>query len=137
MSTTIYLAGAMGYYSTDPELACEWRQLITSEIKQANELHNTNFKVFDPTLVENTSHDVVSQNLHYLQKSDILILNMKDLDKSLGSIFEFSYFAIHQKPIIVINAHVWLGHPYMEKFVSMELIDEYEVVDYLVDVYGQ
>lgn len=138
MEKLVYLAGAMNYFrDKDYNEAKGWRLVMKQKLVSSNDNYGTRFTVFDPTLEEDKYHDIVTQNLYYLRKADILVINLNALEHSLGSIYELAYFSYTGKPIITIGGHNWLSHPYLEKFVSMRVDTVREAADFIRRMYGQ
>ena len=83
----IYLAGAMGCYGEDP-YPYTWR----NKVKQFFIYHSDNFEIFSPIdyyNYQNTNHksekEIMLYELNALQDSKIMLVNLKDLDKSIGT----------------------------------------------------
>lgn len=99
----VYLAGCISYYNqfNQIEKAITWRQKATQYLIKKG------FTVFDPTRNFNKNISsffspslIVKQNMVYLAKASIILVNLNDLSKSPGTLFEIYYGYLHGKPII-------------------------------------
>ena len=91
MKKKIYLSGAMGCYLGTKEegYAESWRK----ETEKEFQLTNSNFNIFNPTRYYNYNEhsdgkEVMRYELNQLKTSDILLVNLKDVDSSVGTIEE-------------------------------------------------
>lgn len=102
MKKKIYLSGAMGcYLGTKEEGYAEtWRKEIEKEFQLL--ILILNFTQQDITIINEHSEgkDVMIYELNQLKTSDILLVNLKDVDSSVGTIEEIFYAYILGLPII-------------------------------------
>lgn len=100
-----YLCGAMSCYKDSleyEEKAMAWRKELTNLLK------NTQLTVFDPTKINIRSlgwYDqcIVELNMKKLKEADCIIVNVENIEKSPGSIFELTYAHCWGKPVF------WFG----------------------------
>lgn len=120
MNRYIYLAGAMGcYYNTDQhDYPKKWRE----EVKEYVKKYYDDIKIISPTdyyEIGKNYHQSESEpmrfDLRMVRESNVVLVNLKDLDKSLGTSDEIFYAFISGKPIIgfleneddICNVHLW------------------------------
>lgn len=141
----LFLSGCMSYYYNldRPELAEQWRRDVENQIEGYDFLKN-NFKVFNPckNFYKNSTYSskgIVHQNLFYLRKSGIILLNLADLDKSPGTIFEIVDFYLDSKPVIAFGENNLYTNmqPHIHEAITHKCRDLNEAMEYLCDVYGQ
>lgn len=134
----IYLAGCMSYYyeNSESQKAEHWRYIVTERLK------NIGISTFDPTLyyTTNSSYDsdlMVQQNEYYLKKADIILVNLDDLDKSYGTIYELVYAHALEKPILAFGSTTIYGHPHLKHIIRNCFVSLSEVLEFLDTVYCQ
>lgn len=103
MKKKVYLAGAMGCYGDDFKQATEWR----NKAKKWFKVNTDNFRCISPTDYflyggDNFTNEfeVMRFDLKKLKESDIVLANLKDLDKSIGTSDEILYAYLHDIPVI-------------------------------------
>ena len=103
MRKVIFLAGAMGCYGKNAEYPKKWRR---EAITTCNALSDA-FSFLDPTwFYENggtkykTEREVMKFNLRNVKESDVVLVNLKDIEQSPGTMDEILYAYIFNKPII-------------------------------------
>lgn len=146
MKKQIYLAGALGCYPVDEPYPYDWRDNVIEYFEKFND----EFKCFDPTEhyryyedKHKTEKEVMRYNLRALKNSDVVLVDLKNLHKSLGTSDEILYAYLHDIPVIgfyecdseeeIENLHPW----------KTEQIDRIEVgenamseaMDYIADYY--
>lgn len=105
---SIYLAGAIGCYKNNPEKAKNWRTAASYKILEMAELFDRKyFEIYDPTDYYNynneehkTHKEVMRYYLNIVRKQDIILVNLKDIDKSVGTCDEIMYAYLNHIPII-------------------------------------
>lgn len=147
MKKQIYLAGALGCYTVDESYPYDWRDKV---IEYFEMYLPDEFKCFDPTehyrYYENkhkTEKEVMRYDLRALKNSDVVLVDLKNLHKSLGTSDEILYAYLHGIPVIgfyesdseeeIENLHPW----------KIEQIDRIEIgknamseaMDYIADYY--
>jgi nucleoside 2-deoxyribosyltransferase len=132
----IYLAGSMtSYYSENkPDLAENWR------LKVSDSFYNKDVKVFNPCINYpiNKTYDakgVVYQNLHYLNHSDIMILNLDRLEESQGTLFEIFNFFMNRKPVIAFGSNPIYNQPHVHESITIKFDTLDEVIKYIKNMY--
>lgn len=134
----IYLAGCMSYYyeNSEPQKAEHWRDIAKERLKDIG------ISTFDPTLhyKANYLYDsdlMVQQNEYYLKKADIILVNLDDLDKSYGTIYELVYAHALGKPILAFGNSAILSHPHLKHASINRFCNLDEVLDFISAVYCQ
>lgn len=137
----IYLAGAMRYYDNIHkfELATDWRDEAVNKLKVCgykdkdifNPCKNYNInKTFD-------SSGVVYQNLVYLHKTDVLILNLQDIDKSPGTLFEIYYAFLNHIPVVGFGENeLYNVQPHIRASITVKFDNVDQVVGYIKNMYS-
>ena len=132
----IYTAGAMTthYINNEPEKAEKWR------LKVSDAFYNKDIKVFNPCInysINKTyeSKGVVYQNIHYLERSDIIILNLDELEESPGTLFELYYFFLHQKPVIAFGCNEIYNQPHIHESITIRFDTLNESIQYIKNMY--
>lgn len=144
----LYLSGAISchYNNNEYHKATEWRiKLIQKLLDRIADKCSGYYDWFDPTLnfEDNiktaNARTVVHQNNYYLDRCDILIVNLEDLDKSLGTMYELFYYGIHDKPVIAFGEDTGnlLNSPHVSECITVKLNNIDEVVEYLDNYYYQ
>lgn len=134
----IYLAGCMSYYyeNSESQKAEHWRNIAKERLKDIE------ISTFDPTLhyKNNYLYDsdlMVQQNEYYLKKADIILVNLDDLDKSYGTIYELVYAHALGKPVLAFgNSTIW-SHPHLKHILQKYFRSLEEVLDFINTVYCQ
>lgn len=134
----IYLAGCMSYYyeNSEPQKAEHWRDIAKERLKDIG------ISTFDPTLhyKANYLYDsdlMVQQNEYYLKKADIILVNLDDLDKSYGTIYELVYAHALGKPILAFGNSTILSHPHLKRALINRFRNLDEVLEFISTVYRQ
>lgn len=134
---TIFLSGCMSYYynSNKPKLAEDWRN-------EAIEKLGGKFNIFNPCVNYNKNicyepKGVVYQNIAYLNKSDIILLNLSHIEDSPGTLFETFTSFLNHKPIIAFNETSLINQPHVHEAITMHFIDLSGAFDYIKDMYCQ
>lgn len=135
----IYLAGCMSYYydSNNPEKAESWRNIAEEKLQ-----YNYDIFTFNPTLNYETnckynSDLMVQQNEYYLKKADLILVNLDDLDKSYGTIYELVYAHALEKPILAFGSTAIYGHPHLKHILQNCFQSLEEVLEFIDTVYYQ
>lgn len=134
----IYLAGCMSYYyeNSESQKAEHWRNIAKERLKDIG------ISTFDPTLhyTTNSSYDsdlMVQQNEYYLKKADIILVNLDNLDKSYGTIYELVYAHALEKPILAFGNSTILSHPHLKRALINRFRNLDEVLEFISTVYRQ
>ena len=134
-----YLAGAMSYWDNKHhfENATSWR------VHAALYLNDVKVKCFDPCMnysVNKTydSKGVVKQNLSYLRKTDIVLINLEELDKSPGSMYELFWASFNNIPVIAFGDNYMYGtQPHITEAISIKFIELDDSIEYIQSMYSQ
>lgn len=135
----LYLAGAMSEFDRQGkfEKAVEWRLNASRLLKEFR------IKTFNPCdnyeiNKEYQLKGIVNQNLTYLKNSDILLLNLEELDKSPGTMFEIFFAYMKHTPVIAFGENYLYGtQPHVTESISMKFKDSEEAIDYITSMFGQ
>jgi nucleoside 2-deoxyribosyltransferase len=142
----IYMGGCISYFHCNNEYnkATAWRVKLAQKLLDLNaKLCDNHFDWFDPTInFEDNIHTanvrtVVQQNNHYLDKCDIMVVNLEQLDNSPGTIYEIVYYTIKNKPIIAFNYNKLIHSPHISIGITEKLDTLDDVVEYLHSYYAQ
>lgn len=142
----LYMAGAISTHFDNKEYhkATQWRIQLAQKLLDLNaDLCDNHFDWFDPTInfednvYTANAKTVVQQNNYYLDKCDIMVVNLEDLDKSPGTIYEIVYFTIKNKPIIAFNNNKLIHSPHISVGITDKLDTLDDVVEYLKSYYIQ
>jgi len=135
----IYLAGAISKYIEQGKFddCVKWRQDLKHKLEALG------YKCFDPC--ENFdknlgySHSaIVRQNMFYVNKCDILVVNIEYLKESPGTLFEMTMAYLQHKPIIAFGDYEIIDEvPHLYEMVSQCCDDINEAIKYIVNMYGQ
>lgn len=101
MYKTIYLSGAMEFYYENGERtkAEKWRE-------EAEGFFNGDFVCSNPCVFgfdqcgDKNDHEIMRFDLRKVRESDIILVNLKDVRNSIGTLDEILYGFISQKPVI-------------------------------------
>lgn len=152
MRTQVYLAGAMGYYGDCAEYPKKWRQLANEGFKSISSYtRNRNFVCIDPTLyyeygknLHKTEKEVMLFDLRKVKSSDVILVNLKDLENSPGTINEIFYAWLNGIPVIGFmesNSDYELKlHPWIREQIDRIEFGEgalYLAMKYIRDYYGE
>lgn len=103
MNKKIYLAGAMEVYGVKSEKAKDWRELC----KEWFSRYYDDFKVISPTdyyeYGENyhkTESEVFKFDLRKVRESDVILVNLNDIRKSIGTCMELKEANTYDIPVI-------------------------------------
>ncbi len=134
----IYTIGALTYYYKNNEFykGLKWRNDLSDWAE------NANIKVFNPALnfINETNHTynpkiVVDQNDYYINKCDIAVVNLDDIDYSPGSIYELVRFKELRKPVIAFGKRHW--SPHINYCISHQCETLEDVIELLCNMFNQ
>lgn len=143
----IYLAGAMFCYGEDP-YPIEWRKAASAYI----DFHSTYSTVnpcdcFSYSVKEHkTEREIMKYELRAVKGASAVLVNLKDIEKSIGTIDEVMYAWANDVPIIgfyedenvkefdvISKLHPWLFEQIDRIFVSENAM--YDSIDYIISYY--
>lgn len=152
MKKRVYLAGAMGCYGEDVSKAKGWRDQAKKWFKETTD----NFKCISPTdyyvygkPFHKTEREVMNFDLRNVRNSDVVLVNLEDLDKSTGTSDEILLAHLCDIPVVgflipktkVYNSdeEVKKIHPW--KFEQIDRIEcgydsMVKAMQYIKDYYG-
>lgn len=135
----IYLAGCITYLENQGKLheAIEWRKTAQER------LEDSGFQVFNPMInyemnksyANYSPKTVVHQNTHYLNKSDILLVNLNDLEHSPGTMFEMFYAYLHNKPIVAFGYTDIFFQPHINESITYHALDLEHALEHIFSMY--
>ena len=103
MKRKVYLAGAMACYGKNSTEAKGWRNQAKKWFKESTD----NFKVISPTdyyeygeTFHQTEKEVMRFDLRKVKSADIVLVNLNDLHKSLGTSDEILFAYLNGIPVI-------------------------------------
>lgn len=138
----VYLCGAMGCYKDNPELGEAWRLDVEEYFKALSD----DIVCVNPALLYKYNADwhykeseIMRYELRLVGKCDVVLANLKDLDKSVGSCDEILYAYLHDIPVIGFSDEDVYIHPWKEE--QIERIEEganamHRAAHYIVGYYG-
>ena len=105
MKKRIYLAGAIGCYQPGSREPVEWRKYTENEVQH---LYNEKFYTFDPmdyyqygSDFHQSEREPMIYDLRAVENSDVVLVNLKDINKSIGTSDEI--LTAYRKNIPVIG----------------------------------
>jgi nucleoside 2-deoxyribosyltransferase len=137
----IYLAGCMSEHDRKGcfEKATSWRKTATKELSHTE----GKMKLFDPCdnytfNKEYNPKGVVNQNLAYLKNTDVILVNLEEIDKSPGTLFEIFYGYMNHIPIISFGeSYLYDSQPHITESISMHFEEIYGATDYILSMFSQ
>lgn len=131
----IYLAGAISlYHKYDEMWRCrDWRDRVTNYIEHVHDIGKT----FDPTInfERNLTHcngkSVLQQNRHYVKKSDLVIVNLEDLDESPGTLWEIFIASEMGIPVIAFGSCKWEYSPHVAESITIKFESLKDVLNHI------
>lgn len=128
----------MSYYDSINQFdkAFDWRSEADSF------LIDINIKTFNPTInyEKNKYYDpkgVVNQNICYLKKADLLLVNLEYLEHSPGSLFEMFYAYLNHIPIVAFGQTNIYFQPHIRTSIDVCFTSLDKALEYIKDMYGQ
>jgi len=108
----IYLAGCISHYlkNNQKEKATNWRSKII--------LNTLNCEIYNPmdlflSDIQNLNHQMgLANNKFHLKQSDIIIVNLTNIEKSPGTLYELFTALSMNKTILGFGEHEWLEIPH-------------------------
>lgn len=141
----IYLSGAISTHHSSGEIykAMEWRNKLIQRLLDLNADMCTNkFDWFDPThnFEENLKYGyqtIVDQNKHYLDKCDLMVINLEKIEHSPGSMFEIFYYYLNHKPVIAFGETCAIQQPHIWCSITEWFPSLNDIAKYLENMYYQ
>jgi len=134
----IYEAGPLTYYHIHNQIhkATEWRDILDD---WAEDMDNKTFNPAKTFLKErNHTYDArmcVDQNEYYLDKCDIMVVNLDDIDFSPGTQYELVRFKDMRKPVVAFGLKHW--SPHINSCISHQCKTLDEVIELLCNMFEQ
>lgn len=143
----IYLAGAMFCYGEDA-YPIEWRKAATDYID-----FSSTYSVINPSdcfsyfvKEHKTEREIMRYELRAVKNASAVLVNIKDIEKSVGTINEVIYAWLNDVPVIgfyddkdvqetdiIHKLHPWLFEQIDRIFVGENAM--YEGIDYIISYY--
>lgn len=139
----VYLAGAMGCYGEDP-YPYQWRD----KAKKFFENYYPDFEIFSPidfydphNLNYKSEKEAMLYRMTAVQKSGIVLVNLRDLDKSLTTSDEILFAYLNRIPVIGFYIDGNLSDIHPQKREQINRIETGKraltnALDYIVNYYG-
>lgn len=137
----IYLAGAMSYWVKQGKLeekAMGWRKEIKKYLSDK-------YNIFDPTenfYINQTypNNVIVAQNIYYLNKADLCVVNLEGIEYSPGTIFELAILRYRNIPILAFpDNYVFQNiNPMHIKYCITGVFENVgDIIDHILNMYCQ
>ena len=145
ITKTIYLAGNISYFHKTNQYykATDWRSRLIDQLLDDIAINcESKWNWFDPTLnfednvIAANNKTILQQNNYYLDKSDIMVVNLDKLEESPGTIYEIIYFGRKGKPVIAFGYSEWVKSPHISEFITC-ILKEDKIMTYLDSMYYQ
>lgn len=139
---TIYLAGAMSGITTNE--AAKWRNLIKESIEKYSDSVNYKVNVLSPVDYYNfdeeryqSEAEIMNFDLSLVNESDLVIVNTKNLNESVGSIMEVYHAWEHKIPVIAYdqNGDYKITHPWLKCCFTRVETCILDMSEYIKDFY--
>jgi nucleoside 2-deoxyribosyltransferase len=134
----IYEIGCLTKYHRDNEFhkGLDWR-IELDDFAMDNQIETYNPAI---TFMKEINHTYnprlcVDQNDYYIQKCDIAVANLDDIESSPGSIYELVRFKELRKPIIAFGSKHW--SPHINSCISHQCDTLEEVIKLLCMMFDQ
>lgn len=139
----VYLCGAMGCYKDNPELGEKWRLDVEKYFSSLNDdivcvnpavlyKYGTNWHIKES--------EIMRYELRLVGKCDVVLANLTDLDKSIGSCDEILYAYLHNIPVIGFSENKDIDiHPWKEEQIERAEIGSgamHRAAQYIIGYYG-
>lgn len=138
---TTYLGGSMsGFFGDNYTKATEWRRYAKEKLQDCGE------QVFDPTINSeehfsypaSLNEGVIVQNYAHLKKCDLLLVNLENIEDSIGTIWELSVAWLEHKPVIAFGkCEKWKDRPHFQSLVPVIHKTVQDACDYILSMYSQ
>lgn len=131
----IYLSGSLSYLHKIGkfEKATEWRNQIEYWAKDNNIKTFNPADTFEKDIISNRSSNmIVDQNIYFLYKCDMMIVNLNHILQSPGTMFEMFYFKQKFKPVVAFFGEGMLPRDFsshIEYCISQKCRDTDEVIE--------
>ena len=129
MKKIIYLSGAMGCYGDNPYPEI-WRT-YAEYCLEAECLTTFNPTKFFTYLSNATEKEIMRYELNKIRESSVILVNLKDLDKSLGTSDEILLAYLNNIPVIgfdetcdEVSVHPWKNEQIDKIFTGSNAIDK-------------
>ncbi|MDD4188280.1 MAG: nucleoside 2-deoxyribosyltransferase [Bacilli bacterium] len=134
----LYLAGALSHYRRINKMqkGIDWRRKIDSWAEDLN------IKTFNPAkdflMEKNHTYNprlCVDQNEYYLDKCDIMVCNLNEINFSPGTVYEIVRFKDMRKPVIAFGTKH--NSPHINSCISHQCETLEEVIELLINMFSQ
>lgn len=133
-----YLAGACSchFKENHPIDATYWRNLASTRLKDFG-----NIQCFNPAknFISNLSYEedaFVTQNIYYLNKCDIVLINLNRLSDSYGTLFELVWAYCNNKPVISFGCDEKIqSHPHIRRIIGTHFQTLEEAIEFITQAY--
>ena len=146
----VYLAGAMGCYDHDDDYPYAWRRNAREYFEKYSDYYGKNIEIFNPVNYYNyrcknqkTEREIMKFEFNRLKQCDVMLVNLKDLDKSIGTSDEILFAYLNHIPVIgfledetkLNNIHPWKH----DEQIDLIEVGEYALksaIQYISEFYG-
>jgi len=133
----VFLSGAIDshYRNNEMHKSITWREYFTRELGKMG------IKCFNPCenfdhIINYTKTSHVKQNLYYLEKSDLVVVNLHNILNSPGTIFELTYCYLNHKATISFGDYKHITSPHILSAIDEYFENEDEVIEYIKNLYS-
>ena len=135
----VYLAGRMSGISHSDAIG--WRYDVEKLFRNVEKYHGCKFTVINPARYYNfkevkyqSQREVMDFDLYHVRNSDFIVVNGKDLDKSIGTQIEI-YTAWQLKNPVFVFGVEQDPHPWIDRCITRYEKSINNVVEYIEDFY--
>jgi len=119
----------LGLFNQEAE---QWRQWFKSQLARYD------IKCFDPTVnfkinLKQPSEGIVVQNDFFLDKCNMIIVNMKMIEQSPGTMYEIFKYKWQQKPVLAFGKYE--KQPHIDSAIDVWFLAKEELLDYIIAMY--
>lgn len=133
----VFLSGSIEshYRNNEMQKSINWREYL------AKELGKLDIKSFNPCakldqIVSYSNSSLVKENVYYLEKSDLVVVNLHNILNSPGTIFELTYCYLNHKATISFGDYKQITSPHILAAIDEYLDDEDDVIKYIDNLYS-
>lgn len=139
----IYLAGKMSGLSF--EESDEWRRDFKGVFKREMNYDTMHYTIINPNdyyNFKNPSHqnerEVMQYDLNHVRSSDIVVVNLEDINTSIGTAIELYVAAQNNIPVLAWGSdEEWrITHPWLKECISRVESDVCSLCNYIFEYYS-
>ena len=139
----IYLAGSMKNCESFEEMN-EWREQVKKYIEHYGKYYAVRLTVINPVDFYNfkakrhqNEREIMQYDLNHVKSSDIVIVNLKGLNDSIGSCIELYEAYKRNIPVLAFGTNKMYTdlHPWIKECITRKELTDEDVVMYIRDFY--